>query len=119
MVGTQPFKLKIGLKTCNWVFCMKLFRKIKRILFGVQEIIWLFVHEVEDWLYPYCDRPVEHFFDDYDEDATDEINFLKIQIESANERIQRLQHEMLHVQSMVNTLTDKRKITIKTANESK
>tara|TARA_R100000231_G_C5284600_1_gene152688 strand:- start:203 stop:499 length:297 start_codon:yes stop_codon:yes gene_type:complete len=98
---------------------MKLFRKIKRILFGVQEIIWLFVHEVEDWLYPYCDRPVEHLFDDYDEDATDEINFLKIQIESANERIQRLQHEMLHVQSTVNTLTDKRKITIKTANESK
>ena len=98
---------------------MKIIKIVKRILFGTQEIIWLFVHEVEDWLYPYCDRPVEYLFDDHDEDATDEINFLKMQMESANERIQRLQHEMLHVQSIVNTLTDKRKITIKTANESK
>ena len=98
---------------------MKIIKIVKRILFGTQEIIWLFVHEVEDWLYPYCDRSVEYLFDDHDEDATDEINFLKMQMESANERIQRLQHEMLHVQSIVNTLTDKRKITIKTANESK
>ena len=98
---------------------MKLFRKIKRILFGVHEIIWLFVHEVEEWLYPYCDKPVESLYDDYDDDSTDEINFLKVQMESANERIQRLQHEMLHVQSTVDTITDKRKITIKSKNESK
>ena len=83
-------------------------------MFGTQEIIWLFVHGIEDWLYPYCDRPVEYLNDDYGEDSNDEINFLKIQMESANERIQRLQHEMLHVQATVDTLTDKRKITIKT-----
>ena len=34
-------------------------------------------------------------------------------MESVNERIQRLQNEMLHVQATVDTLTDKRKITIK------
>ena len=45
--------------------------------------------------------------------AISEINFLKTQIESANERIQRLQNEMLHVQAIIYTLTDKRKITIK------
>lgn len=98
---------------------MKIIKIVKRILFGTQEIIWLFVHGIEDWLYPYCDRPVEYLNDDYGEDSNDEINFLKIQMESANERIQRLQHEMLHVQATVDTLTDKRKITIKSKNESK
>ena len=98
---------------------MKIIKMIKRIMFGTQEIIWLFVHGIEDWLYPYCDRPVEYLNDDYGEDSNDEINFLKIQMESANERIQRLQHEMLHVQATVDTLTDKRKITIKSKNESK
>ena len=47
-------------------------------------------------------------------DSDGEINFLKVQMESVNERIQRLQNEMLHVQATVDTLTDKRKITIKT-----
>ena len=86
---------------------------VKRILFGTQEIIWLFVHGIEDWLYPYCDRPVEYLNDDYGEDSNDEINFLKVQMESANERIQRLQTEMINVQATIDTLTDKRKITIK------
>ena len=34
-------------------------------------------------------------------------------MESANERIQRLQTEMINVQATIDTLTDKRKITIK------
>ena len=93
---------------------MKVVKKIKRILFGTREIIWLFVHVIEDWLYPYCDRPVEDLYDDYGNDSDGEINFLKVQMESVNERIQRLQNEMLHVQATVDTLTDKRKITIKT-----
>ena len=92
---------------------MKVVKKIKRILFGTREIIWLFVHVIEDWLYPYCDRPVEDLYDDYGNDSNGEINFLKIQIESANERIQRLQTEMINVQATIDTLTDKRKITIK------
>ena len=95
---------------------MKFFKKI---LFGVQEIIWLFVHGIEDWLYPYCDRPVEYLNDYYDEDSNDEINFLKVQMESANERIQRLQTEMINVQATIDTLTDKRKIVIRSKNESK
>ena len=98
---------------------MKFFRKIKKILFSAQEIIWFFIHGIEEWIYPYRDRPVEYLYDDYDEDSISEINFLKTQMESANERIQRLQHEMLLVQSTVNTLTDKRKKIIKSKNESK
>ena len=89
---------------------MRLIKKIKRFFFGIHEIIWVVVHEIENWLYPYCDRPVEY---EYDEDTTSEISFLKAQMESANERIQRLQTEMIHVQSTVDSLTDKRKIIIK------
>ena len=84
---------------------MKFFKKI---LFGAQEIIWLFVHGIEEWLYPYRDRPVESLYDDYEDDSVSEINYLKYQVESANERIQRLQHEMLDVQSTIQILTDKK-----------
>ena len=84
---------------------MKFFKKI---LFGTQEIIWLFVHEIEEWLYPYRDRPVESLYDEYEDDSLSEINYLKYQVESANERIQRLQHEMLDVQSTIQILTDKK-----------
>tara|TARA_S200000501_G_scaffold333903_1_gene337591 strand:- start:1740 stop:2015 length:276 start_codon:yes stop_codon:yes gene_type:complete len=89
---------------------MKIIKKIKKIMFGIHELTWWVVSQIEDWLYPYCDRPVEY---EYDEDSTSEISFLKSQMESANERIQRLQTEMIHVQSTVDSLTDKRKIIIK------
>ena len=84
---------------------MKFFKKF---LFGTQEIIWFFVHGIEEWLYPYRDRPVEYLYDEYEDDSLSEINYLKYQIESANERIQRLQHEMLDVQSTIETLKDKK-----------
>ena len=80
---------------------MKAIKKIKQVMFGAQEIIWFFVHGIEEWLYPYRDRPVEYLYDDYEDDSVSEINYLKYQVESANERIQRLQHEMLEVQSTI------------------
>ena len=92
---------------------MKIIKKFKRIMFNIHELTWWVVSQIEDWLYPYCDRPVEDLYDDYENDSDGEINFLKVQMESVNERIQRLQNEMLHVQATVDTLTDKRKITIK------
>ena len=87
---------------------MRLIKKIKRFFFGIHEIIWFFVHGIEEWLYPYRDRPVEYLYDDYEDDSVSEINYLKYQVESANERIQRLQHEMLDVQSTIQILTDKK-----------
>ena len=87
---------------------MKAIKKIKQVMFGAQEIIWFFVHGIEEWLYPYRDRPVEYLYDDYEDDSVSEINYLKYQVESANERIQRLQHEMLDVQSTIQILTDKK-----------
>ena len=69
---------------------MRLIKKIKRFFFGIHEIIWVVVHEIENWLYPYCDRPVDDIFQD-DEEGVDESSYLHSQIESANQRIERLQ----------------------------
>ena len=48
-----------------------------------------------------------------DEEGVDESSYLHSQIESANQRIERLQSEMIFVQSSINSLSDKRKISIK------
>ena len=87
---------------------MKAIKKIKQVMFGAQEIIWFFVHGIEEWLYPYRDRPVESLYDEYEDDSVSEINYLKYQIESANERIQRLQSEMRYILSHVNLNDDKK-----------
>ena len=38
---------------------MRILKKIKRVMFGIHEAVWWIVAEIEDWLYPYYDRPVE------------------------------------------------------------
>tara|TARA_B100000287_G_scaffold406739_1_gene431476 strand:- start:493 stop:756 length:264 start_codon:yes stop_codon:yes gene_type:complete len=72
---------------------------MKRILFTIHETVWWFVAELEDWLYPYKDRAVERplWAENYDEVGVDELSYLKSQMQSANERIERLQAEMIHV----------------------
>ena len=72
---------------------------MKRILFTIHETVWWFVAEIEDWLYPYKDRAVEKplWAEGYNEIDVDEVSYLKSQIQSANERIERLQSEMIHV----------------------
>ena len=37
---------------------MRIIKKIKRVMFGIHEAVWWIVAEIEDWLYPYYDRPV-------------------------------------------------------------
>ena len=51
---------------------MKIIKKFKRIMFNIHELTWWVVSQIEDWLYPYCDRPVEY---EYDEDTTSQISF--------------------------------------------
>ena len=72
-------------------------------LFKIREFAWAVVSEVEDWLYPYCDRPVDDIFQD-DEEGVDESSYLHSQIESANQRIERLQDEMIHVLNELNKI---------------
>tara|TARA_B100000927_G_C16388913_1_gene438505 strand:- start:457 stop:738 length:282 start_codon:yes stop_codon:yes gene_type:complete len=82
---------------------MRLIKKIKRFFFGIHEIIWVIVHEIENWLYPYYDRPVDSIFDEQDDDV-DESSFIHSQLESANQRIERLQEEMIHVLNELNKI---------------
>ena len=78
---------------------------MKRILFTIQETVWWFVAELEDWLYPYRDRTVDKpLWAENDEVAVDEVSYLKSQMQSANERIERLQAEMIHAFNKINEL---------------
>ena len=82
---------------------MRLIKKIKRYFFGINEIIWVVVHEIENCLYPYCDRPVDDIIQD-DEEGIDQSSYVHSQIESANQRIERLQSEMIHVMNELNKI---------------
>ena len=87
---------------------------MKKLLFKIQEATWWIVAELEDWLYPYRDREITHpLWDTGKSYDVDEISYLKSQMESANQRIERLQSEMIFCQSAINSLSDKRKISIK------
>ncbi len=81
-----------------------------KFFFRIQEIVWWFVAELEDQLYPYKDREVDKplWAENYDGDV-DELGYLKHQMEAQNQRVERLQEEMLHVLrrlSEINTLSD-------------
>ena len=84
-----------------------------QFFFKIQEAAWWFVAELEDALYPYRDREIDRPLWAESEVDVNELSYLKSQMESANQRIERLQSEMIFVQSSINSLSDKRKISIK------
>ena len=71
-------------------------------LFKIREFAWAIVSEVEDWLYPYRVDP-DSYLDD-DEQPVDEVVYLKAQMNSNNDRIDRLQSEMLYVTSKIHDI---------------
>ena len=85
-----------------------------QFFFKIQEAAWWFVAELEEALYPYRDREVtQPLWAEGKDDDYGELAYLKSQMESANQRIERLQSEMIFCQSAINSLSDKRKISIK------
>ena len=80
-----------------------------KFFFKIQEAAWWFVAELEDALYPYRDREVTRPLWAEGEVDVDELSYLKSQMNSANDRIERLQSEMIFVQSVINSLSDKRR----------
>ena len=70
-------------------------------LFKLREFAWAIVSEVEDWLYPYRVDP-DSYLDD--EQPVDEVVYLKAQMNSNNDRIDRLQSEMLYVTSQISEI---------------
>ena len=81
-----------------------------KFFFKIQEAAWWIVAELEDVLYPYRDREITKplWAEDYDANG-DELSYLKHQMEAQNQRVERLQEEMIHVLrrlSEINTLSD-------------
>ena len=71
-----------------------------KLLFKVREFAWVIVSEIEDWLYPYHNRltPDEQFEIRVKDPMSGENFMVEEHIQSINERIERLQDEMINVQ---------------------
>ena len=74
-------------------------------LFKIREIAWAMVSEVEDWLYPYRTDSTEPLWaEGSDSDDDSAVTYLKAQSDANNDRIDRLQSEMLYVTSQINEI---------------
>ena len=73
-------------------------------LFKLREFAWLIVSEVEDWLYPYRTDDTEPLWADKDGDDDSVVTYLKAQSDANNDRIDRLQSEMLYVTSKIHDI---------------
>ena len=86
-----------------------------KFLFNIREFLWVCVSEVEDWLYPYRDRltPEESFQIRVKDFDTGENYMVEELIQSQNERIERLQDEMINVQTKLAEHEERFKTRIK------
>ena len=75
-----------------------------KLLFKLREFAWVIVSEVEDWLYPYRTDDTEPLWEDKDVNDDSIVTYLKAQMDSNNDRIDRLQSEMLYVTSQINEI---------------
>ena len=73
-------------------------------LFKIREIAWAIVSEVEDWLYPYRTDDTEPLWAEKDVDDDSVVTYMKAQMDANNDRIDRLQSEMLYVTSQINDI---------------
>ena len=89
-------------------------------MFTIHEIVWWTVSELEDWLYPYKDRltPDESFQIRVKGFDTGENYMVEEVIQSQNERIERLQDEMINVQNKLVELDQKLKTRIRIKKDS-
>ena len=74
-------------------------------LFRIREIAWAIVSEVEDWLYPYRTDATEPLWaEGSDSDDDGAVTYMKAQMAANNDRIDRLQSEMLYVTSQISEI---------------
>ena len=74
-----------------------------KLFFKIREFAWVIVSELEDVLYPYRVDP-DSYLEDDEEPVVDDIIYLKAQNNANNDRIERLQSEMLYVTSQINDI---------------
>ena len=86
-----------------------------KLLFNIREFLWVIVSEVEDWLYPYRDRltPEERFEIRVKDPMSGENFMVEEVIQQQNERIARLQVEMINVQMKLSEHEERFKTRIK------
>ena len=89
-------------------------------MFNIHEAVWWVVAEIEDWLYPYYDRltPEEKFEIRVKDSETGEEYYVEQHIQSLNQRIEKLQDEMVWARDRIHYLEDKVKTKIKVNTES-
>ena len=91
-----------------------------KILFKIREFAWVIVSEVEDWLYPYRNRltPEEQFEIRVKDPMSGENFMVEELIQQQNERIERLQDEMINVQMRLSEHDDRFKTRVKIKKDS-
>ena len=91
---------------------------MKKFLFGVRELAWMIASEVEDWLYPYRNRltPEERFEVRVKEPTTGEIWMIEELIQQMNEKVDKMQDDMMWVKDKV--LEHEQKLSFKVKRRS-
>ena len=73
-------------------------------LFKLREFAWAVVSEVEDLLYPYRTDATEPLWAENNVDDDSVVTYMKAQMDANNDRIDRLQSEMLYVTSQISQI---------------
>ena len=91
-----------------------------KILFKIREFAWVVVSEIEDWLYPYRNQltPEEQFEIRVKDPMSGETFMVEEHIQSQNERIERLQDEMINVQMRLADHDERFKTKVKIKKDS-
>ena len=86
-----------------------------KILFKIREFAWVIADEIADWLYPYRNRltPEEQFEIRVKDPMSGETFMVEEHIQQQNERIERLQDEMINVQMKLSEHEERFKTRIK------
>ena len=91
-----------------------------KILFKIREFAWMVADEIADWLYPYNNRltPEEQFEVRVKDPMSGENFMVEEHIQSINERIERLQDEMINVQMRLADHDERFKTKVKIKKDS-
>ena len=91
-----------------------------KILFKIREFAWVIAEEIADWLYPYHNRltPDEQFEIRVKDPMSGENFMVEEVIQQQNDRIERLQDEMINVQMRLSEHDDRFKTRVKIKKDS-
>ena len=91
-----------------------------KVLFKIREFAWVVADEIADWLYPYRNRltPEEQFEIRVKDPMSGENFMVEEVIQQQNERIERLQDEMINVQMKLSEHEERFKTRVKIKKDS-